>query len=36
MHLLPDRQPVLGSGQSELVRGSCWFAPLAVAGEVPA
>lgn len=32
MHLLPDRQPVLGSGQSELVRGACWFAPLAVDG----
>jgi hypothetical protein len=23
---------VLGNGQSELVRGCCWFAPLAVAG----
>ena len=32
MHLLGDPQPVLGSGQSELVRGCCWFAPLAVAG----
>ncbi len=32
MHLLGDPQPVLGSGQSELVRGSCWFAPLSVAG----
>ena len=30
MHLLADPQPVLGSGRSELVRGSCWFAPLAV------
>jgi anti-anti-sigma factor len=32
MHLLGDPQPVLGSGQSELVRGSCWFAPLSVTG----
>jgi anti-anti-sigma factor len=32
MHLVGDPQPVLGSGQSELVRGSCWFAPLSVAG----
>lgn len=32
MHLLGDPQPVLGNGQSELVRGCCWFAPLAVAG----
>jgi anti-sigma B factor antagonist len=31
MHLLGDPQPVLGSGQSELVRGCCWFAPLSVA-----
>ena len=31
MHLLGDPQPVLGSGQSELVRGCCWFAPLALA-----
>lgn len=30
MHLLGDPQPVLGSGQSEFVRGSCWFAPLAI------
>lgn len=32
MHLLGDPQPVLGSGQSELVRGCCWFAPLSVTG----
>jgi len=32
IHLLGDPQPVLGSGQSELVRGCCWFAPLSVAG----
>jgi anti-anti-sigma factor len=30
MHLLSDPQPVLGSGQSEFVRGSCWFASLAI------
>jgi len=30
IHLLYDTQPVLGSGQSELVRGTCWFAPLQV------
>jgi len=33
MHLLGDPQPVFGSGQSELVRGCCWFAPLSVTGE---
>jgi hypothetical protein len=32
MHLLGDPQPVLGSGQSDFVRGCCWFAPLTVAG----
>ena len=31
MHLLGDPQPVLGNGQSDFVRGCCWFAPLAVA-----
>jgi len=30
MHLLGDPQPVLGNGQSDFVRGCCWFAPLAV------
>ena len=30
MHLLGDPQPVLGSGQSEFVRGGCWFAPLSI------
>lgn len=33
MHLLADPQPVLGSGQSELVRGCVWFAPVAVSVE---
>jgi len=30
MHLLGDPQPVLGSGQAEFIRGSCWFAPLTI------
>ena len=30
MHLLADPQPVLGPGRSRLVRGRCWFAPLAI------
>jgi anti-sigma B factor antagonist len=33
MHLLGDPQPVLGSGQSEFVRGGCWFGPLTVAED---
>ena len=36
MHLLGDPQPVLGSGQTELVRGCCWFAPLTVTGPAVA
>lgn len=32
MHLLPDPEPVLGSGRSQLVRGRVWFAPLAITG----
>jgi anti-anti-sigma factor len=32
VHLMADDRPVLGSGLSELVRGRCWFAPLALAG----
>jgi len=35
MHLLGDPEPVLGSGQSELVRGCCWFAPLEAAPRPP-
>lgn len=35
MHLLGDPQPVLGSGQSELVRGCCWFAPLTLTRPRP-
>lgn len=31
LHLISDPQPVLGTGVSELVRGSVWFAPLTVA-----
>jgi anti-sigma B factor antagonist len=30
LHLLADPQPVLGSGRSELVRGTAWFAPLEI------
>jgi len=30
MHLLADPQPVLGTGRSQLVRGRCWFAALAI------
>lgn len=32
VHLMVDDRPVLGSGMSELVRGRCWFAPLALPG----
>lgn len=31
VHLMADDRPVLGLGASELVRGSCWFAPLSLA-----
>lgn len=34
MHLLPDSEPVLGSGRSQLVRGRVWFAPLAITGAL--
>lgn len=30
MHLLADPAPILGSGRPEMVRGTCWFAPLEV------
>lgn len=29
VHLMADERPVLGAGRSGLVRGACWFAPLA-------
>jgi anti-sigma B factor antagonist/stage II sporulation protein AA (anti-sigma F factor antagonist) len=32
VHLLADDRPVLGSGVSQLVRGSLWFAPLTLSG----
>ena len=32
LHLLADPEPVLGIGRSQIVRGRCWFAPLAVTG----
>lgn len=33
LHLIADPLPVLGSGRSELYRGSIWFAPLTVEQE---
>jgi len=37
MHLVADPQPVLGSGRSELARGTVWFAPIDLAdGEATA
>jgi anti-sigma B factor antagonist len=32
VHLMADERPVLGGGRSSLVRGVCWFAPLAGPG----
>jgi anti-anti-sigma factor len=29
LHLLSDDRAIAGAGQSEFVRGACWFAPLA-------
>jgi anti-sigma B factor antagonist len=34
VHLMADDRPVFGGGVSELVRGSCWFAPVVFAGGV--
>jgi anti-anti-sigma factor len=31
-HLMHDDRPVLDRGTSSLVRGACWFAPLAIGG----
>ena len=28
MHLLEDTRPGAGLGESALLRGACWFAPL--------
>lgn len=28
LHLLHDTRPVVGAGQSEFVRGTCWLAPI--------
>jgi len=36
MHLIADPRPVLGSGRSEFLRGSVWYAPLTVAAGAPA
>jgi anti-anti-sigma factor len=37
MHLIADPQPVLGSGRTELARGTVWFAPLTLSeqGDTP-
>lgn len=35
LHLIVDPQPVLGSGCSELVRGSLWYAPLEIRAAAP-
>lgn len=32
VHLMTDERPILGGGRSSLVRGACWFAPLACLG----
>lgn len=29
LHLLADQRPTIGLGESELVRGACWFGPIA-------
>ncbi len=28
MHLADDDRPVVGLGESALIRGACWFSPL--------
>lgn len=28
LHLLPDRRETIGLGESEFVRGACWFGPI--------
>ena len=28
LHLLHDRRPILGVGESEFSRGACWFGPI--------
>jgi len=35
VHLIADDRPVFGSGVSDLVRGSVWFAPLVFPGDAP-
>jgi hypothetical protein len=34
LHLLHDDRPIVGAGQSELVRGACWVGPLRRAGDL--
>jgi hypothetical protein len=33
MHLLHDDRGAAGAGESELIRGACWIAPLALGPE---
>ncbi|MDX2166202.1 MAG: STAS domain-containing protein [Deltaproteobacteria bacterium] len=33
LHLLNDDRPIVGSGQSELVRGACWVGPITRVGR---
>jgi len=28
LHLLHDDRPIVGAGDSELVRGACWIGPI--------
>ena len=28
LHLLHDRRPITGAGESEFMAGACWFGPL--------
>jgi len=34
LHLLSDDRPIEGVGQTELMRGACWFGPIADCGEM--
>ena len=34
LHLLSDDRPIEGVGQTELMRGACWFGPIVDCGEM--
>jgi hypothetical protein len=34
LHLLSDDRPIEGVGQTELMRGACWFGPITDCGEM--